>query len=263
MSQTLPLDHLNGPSRNQSNHIKSEVNNLIEISDSSSSDDDDYENPYEPPPLPKSQNHQLGVPFAHNEFIDLGDDDEQYNPDLLFPGATAVPQDNMMRNLPAVKDEDPDINWDQWLDPDNDEAINRALWEDLTLQAENMRSSNLNHSNAYHSSYHKPFQQTETNVSLPKMETKDECIDAVVAVFPEICRDYLTGLYETVSESSGALIAHLLDKAESGSSYPKAKEVQKVLKRKRVLTEEEEAIQKYESADRLVSPAQFIERALT
>jgi hypothetical protein len=81
-------------------------------------------------------------------------------------------------------------------------------------------------------------------------ETKDECINRILEVFGDICRDHVTGLYDKVSKSSERILAYIVDKIEKGESYPKAK----VLKRKRQFTEYEEAAQKYATADRIIPP---------
>jgi len=84
------------------------------------------------------------------------------------------------------------------------------------------------------------------------METRIECVDTVLMVFPGICRDYVSELYDTISESSDRLIAHILDKMDKGTAYPKARDIQKTLKRKRELDEDEEAARKYGAADRII-----------
>jgi len=81
-------------------------------------------------------------------------------------------------------------------------------------------------------------------------ETKPECIEKVTSVFPDICPDYLDGLYNSTSQTSGALIAHILDQQDKGTLYPKAKDTRKKLKRKRDLDPDEEAARKYASPDR-------------
>ena len=88
----------------------------------------------------------------------------------------------------------------------------------------------------------------------PSSMTKDQCIDAIVELFPEICRTYVSGLYETVSANQEFLIAHILDK----TSYPKAKDVQKSLKRKWALDVDEEAAKKYTALNREVGPRVFM-----
>jgi TRIAD3 protein (E3 ubiquitin-protein ligase RNF216) len=90
-------------------------------------------------------------------------------------------------------------------------------------------------------------------------ETKDECINKVLEVFGDICRDHVSGLYDSVSKSSERILACIVDKIEKGQGFPKAK----VLKRKRQLTEYEEAAQKYATADRIVSPDWAQTRQLT
>ena len=83
-------------------------------------------------------------------------------------------------------------------------------------------------------------------------ETKVECLDNVIAVFPGICQDHVSGLYNSVSKSSERLIAYILDKMDKGAPYPKAKDKQKSLKRKREVDEDEEAARKYGAIDRVM-----------
>ncbi|TVY48852.1 E3 ubiquitin-protein ligase [Lachnellula occidentalis] len=80
---------------------------------------------------------------------------------------------------------------------------------------------------------------------IPQLETEDECIAAVLGLFPDICPDHVSELWNKVSRSSDRLIAHILDKMEKNSSYPKAKDKQKTLKRKREVDEDEAAELKY------------------
>lgn len=83
-------------------------------------------------------------------------------------------------------------------------------------------------------------------------ETRAKCVDQLEVVFPGICLKYVSELYDTVSQTSDALIAHILDKLEKGTSYPSSKEMEKSLKRKRELDEDEEAIKKYGAMDRIL-----------
>ncbi|PBP25611.1 ring finger protein, partial [Diplocarpon rosae] len=82
------------------------------------------------------------------------------------------------------------------------------------------------------------------------MDSRVGCVDNLVNIFPGICRDYVSELYDTVSKSSEHLIAHVLDEMEKGASYPNAKDKQKQLKRKRELDEDQEAARKYGASDR-------------
>ncbi|PBP17412.1 ring finger protein [Diplocarpon rosae] len=100
------------------------------------------------------------------------------------------------------------------------------------------------------------------------MDSRARCVDNLVNMFPGICRDYVSGLYDTVSKSSEHLVAHVLDKMEKGSSYPNAKDKQKQLKRKRELDEDQEAARKYGASDReipmgLVGTRAFIAKILS
>ena len=87
---------------------------------------------------------------------------------------------------------------------------------------------------------------------LPMVDARIQCIDQIILVFPDICRDYVSELYASISQSSDLLVAHILDKVDRGMQYPNAKETQKKLKRKRELDEDKEATIKYGSADRVI-----------
>ena len=84
------------------------------------------------------------------------------------------------------------------------------------------------------------------------METRLQCIDQVIAVFPDICRDYVSELHSTIAQTSDFLIGYILDTVDKGTLYPKAKDTQKTLKRKREMGEDEEAARKYGAADRVI-----------
>lgn len=84
-------------------------------------------------------------------------------------------------------------------------------------------------------------------------EPKDECVQMVAAVFPGICLDHVSDLYDKIAKASERLIAHVLDQMEKGIVYPKAKDKAKDLKRKRDIDENEEAARKYGAPDRVIS----------
>ncbi|RDW80872.1 hypothetical protein BP5796_05570 [Coleophoma crateriformis] len=97
-----------------------------------------------------------------------------------------------------------------------------------------------------------PREQQE--VISPKVQTKAACIDTVAAMFPGICLNYAEGIFHSISHDSEQLIAHILDQAENGEKWPKAKDMQKLLKRKREVNEEDEAIRKYTTERQLADP---------
>jgi hypothetical protein len=79
------------------------------------------------------------------------------------------------------------------------------------------------------------------------------CIDQVIVLFPDICRDYVSELYDAgdnqINQTAERLIELILDK---GTEYPKPKD--KLNSRKRnfqtFTQEEDQEAQKYESMDR-------------
>jgi hypothetical protein len=87
--------------------------------------------------------------------------------------------------------------------------------------------------------------------SPPQIDVKQDCIDDVITVFPDICRDYVTELYESgIGEIAELLVAHILDKLDGGTEYPKAKDKLRTLKRKREVDADEEAAKEYGNIDR-------------
>lgn len=97
-----------------------------------------------------------------------------------------------------------------------------------------------------------PSGHNQKNIGLePQQESKVECVDQVVALFPGICRNHVSNLYCSVSQSSDGLIAHILDKMDKGDAYPTAKR-ETSLKRKREVDEDEEAARRYGAVDRIM-----------
>ncbi|CZT51849.1 uncharacterized protein RSE6_13058 [Rhynchosporium secalis] len=86
------------------------------------------------------------------------------------------------------------------------------------------------------------------------IESRMDCVDSILTVFPGICGEYVSELYESISQSSATLIAHILDKMDKGSAYPSAKEKQQK-KRKREVDEDTEAARRYGALDRVIPNA--------
>lgn len=80
--------------------------------------------------------------------------------------------------------------------------------------------------------------------------TKEEAIDKVLAVFPDMYSGHVHNLYDKISPDPDRIIAHILEDMDSGKSYPKAKDAENLRKRKRELDQDEEAALKYSAADR-------------
>jgi len=152
---------------------------------------------------------------------------------------------------------DPDENlWE-------DENANRSHFRDANLVDQGYNFEDLNAwgnnfddmdvqdpilTRAMEEQYRPVNKHSPPNHQLVQHEVHDPkilCINQVVEFFPGICRDFVIGLYDTFKEPD-VLISHILDKP----SYPKAKDVQKNLKRKRELDKDEEAALKYGAADR-------------
>ena len=129
----------------------------------------------------------------------------------------------------------------------NDETYARALA--LEFESEGQTQDRPP---SYSSGLPRIGEQQPLSMQKPGGESRVTSIDHVLAVFPGICRDYVSELYDTVSSSSGFIIAQILDKVETGTAYPTAKDTQRSLKRKRELDEDEELARKYCSALRVI-----------
>jgi hypothetical protein len=60
---------------------------------------------------------------------------------------------------------------------------------------------------------------------------REICLNTVRAVFPDICRGYVSTLYDTGRYNAQAMTVHILDNMESGTQYPKTKNALKLRKR--------------------------------
>lgn len=76
------------------------------------------------------------------------------------------------------------------------------------------------------------------------------CMAAVLAVFPEICPDYLTRIAGECDYDAESVISFIADEAENGRSYPKRQK--SILKRKRDSDNDndEDVARKFDSEDR-------------
>lgn len=68
-------------------------------------------------------------------------------------------------------------------------------------------------------------------------ESQQACADAIVAVFPDICPDYLDSITKEKSFNSEAVISHILDQLDDGQPYPRRPKA--CLKRKREAGDDE------------------------
>ncbi|KLU82613.1 hypothetical protein MAPG_01685 [Magnaporthiopsis poae ATCC 64411] len=68
-------------------------------------------------------------------------------------------------------------------------------------------------------------------------ESQQACAVAIVAVFPDICPDYLDSITKEKSFDSEAVISHILDQLDDGQSYPRRPKA--CLKRKRETDDDE------------------------
>jgi hypothetical protein len=93
------------------------------------------------------------------------------------------------------------------------------------------------------------------------VESRINVVVTLLSVFPDICQNYISDLYDKVSPSSGQLIVHILDQTEKGKAYPKSKDKHKNLKRKRDIDEDETATLRYGAADR--APVFGLTRSIT
>ncbi|KAF4632110.1 hypothetical protein G7Y89_g6019 [Cudoniella acicularis] len=236
----------------------------------------------EQPPLRKLQARGERDPVAMNsparqmDIIDLvSDDDNSDNGDSksdLFVRAPERPlanqqaqaanppepfqQDAAMEDLLAAPAPHPVAAHDVWGDymldeAFDDEALARAVMEGfnepqfLPQGAASPQPRDISGAFDQVQPQQQPPQPPAMNV-----ETRQDCLDTVVIIFPDICRDHVSSLYNEVAQNSDRIIAYILDKTEKGQPYPKAKDKQKTLKRKREVNEDEAAVLKYGAADR-------------
>jgi TRIAD3 protein (E3 ubiquitin-protein ligase RNF216) len=228
---------------------------VIEIPDDGDDDDDDDDvvavrNPAEAHFIrPSLNHHELLAPLAANPLVNaqlaaVSVPDPNGNLDPVREANPPNPQPWEYFDLQKYLEGEPDI--DGFFDNNDNE----------------MRTLEMIHEDAHKSQApaNQPFQPTIAGSSrdqqiqqpAPKMETITQCVDMTLTVFPGICRDYVSELYDSVSPSSDHVIAHILDKMDKGIGYPKAKDLQKTLKRKRDIDEDEDAVRKYGAADRIV-----------
>lgn len=205
------------------------VSNMIDLT---SSDEDDSEDAFEDAPdhLPDLDMRARDLP----------------PPQLPVPAAFELPNANA--DAPAVLNPPhrrPDVWGDYVLDLSDDEFDLQDLDFDHDLVMP----------------HHLPNPPAPAEPQAPSLpivipdilESRVECVDIILNMFPDICRDYASELYDTISKSSERLIAHILDKMDKGTMYPSAKEKQRRLKRKRAVDEDEEAARKYGAVDRIMS----------
>lgn len=133
-----------------------------------------------------------------------------------------------------------DVWGDYILDDFDDENIARAFAQDVPQVAQPQNNQPLIDLD----------QEALAGQSAPDLETKDDCVAKVLALFPDICSEHVSELFDKVAHSSDRLIAHILDQMEKSGSYPKAKDKQKTRKRKREVDDDEAAELKYGAADR-------------
>lgn len=213
------------------------------VIDLTSDDEDDEDDFYEDAPEPRVKRERLdiGNHYGHEPLERMGGPmpafgfaEQPRNPVVVPENAFARPQD---------------IWGDYDLDDDfDDEAVAAAFDFDQQYAIHPAPAGRPEHA-APAPPATPPIQE---DIPEEIMETRIECVDTILGVFPGICRDYVSELYDTVSKSSERLIAHILDKMDKGSSYPNAKEKLKKLKRKRDVDEDMEAARKYGAPDRIM-----------
>lgn len=228
--------------------------------------------PRPPPPDAMSPAHhvpgQKNIPAA--DFIEISDDEAEpalahpRPPDLGRPEQNVALLAQLAPNRPALRAPRPDrrVKWREFDGMDDFGDFDQLEGLDefdgfAALDAEHTRHKSAGVMEEHRAQAtripradNSPSPNPQDIHQLPAMmETKIACVDMVVTIFPDICRDFVSGLYDKLSKHSDQLINHIL---ESEVPYPKAKDSQKTLKRKRDLDEEEELTRKYSSADRVI-----------
>ena len=93
----------------------------------------------------------------------------------------------------------------------------------------------------------RPLKRKREETSNSQANSRVECVNDVAAVFPDICRNFVSELLDSgVGATAEPLIAHILDDMERGVKYPKARDKARRLK----IDEDEEATKEYGRADR-------------
>lgn len=219
---------------------------------------------YGPPLLPEG-NRAIAQNEAEQGFIEISDDEEDV---IVAPGRLpnelANPASSRALRSPLFGiDQDDLVGVDIGIDDFGNPADAQGVHGHSVTMARTKRPASrpvmLDYMNdkeigrALSSNYRPgtPRSPPQPTINQPLDDPKDACISQVVVVFPDICIDHVSGLYDAVSQSPNQLIAHILDQP---SPYPRAREVQEKLKRK-VINEDEEAARKYNTADR--SPGHF------
>jgi len=194
----------------------------------------------------------------HNSEPDLSAEEDMYD-DVPRPLAQRqranqmVPQVNG-RNVPQAAPQQPPAP-----EPANQFGGGQDLWGDFILDDgfddENFARALANGVPQGAQPYNdQPVVDLERETLLqqpgPHNESKDGCVANVLVVFPDICSEHVSELFDKVAQSPERLVAHILDKVEKGSPYPKAKDKQKNRKRKREIDDDEAAELKYGAVDR-------------
>ena len=122
----------------------------------------------------------------------------------------------------------------------DDEAYARALQEEYAFQ--------LPIQGQAAPAVQQPSPGAEVAIPNVSLDPLVDCMQTLEAVFPGICLDHVSELFNTVSKSSERLIDHILSKGD----YPRAKDKQVALKRKREMDPDEEAARKYGATDRII-----------
>jgi hypothetical protein len=176
------------------------------------------------------------------------------NPHAVPANVIGVPQQNAAPSPPGPGQADAAYAAAFVVEDDDELDVNDPLLAQIMMEAFNRDHSEEASRTARHVYQPTVDQHASQAPQDPAqlLEVRVQCIDQVLLVFPDICRDYVAELYATIAQTSNLLVAHVLDKIDRGIQYPKAKETQSKLKRKRQLDEDEEAVRKYGSAERVI-----------
>ncbi|TVY80943.1 E3 ubiquitin-protein ligase [Lachnellula suecica] len=211
---------------------------------------------------PKAGIARAGPPNAMN-VIDLTSDDDQdssqslSSPDNLYDGDSSddgiLPVRHMVqpaRKPQANQQANPFGAADLWGDYALDEDFDDAVIAQAFAQDPVHPAAPRPDTPALQAEPVIDLERQAAQAAVPQGETLDECVAQIMVIFPDVCPDHVSELFNTVSHSSDRIMAFMLDKMEKGSPYPKANDKQKTLKRKRAVSEDEAAALKYGAADR-------------
>jgi hypothetical protein len=216
--------------------------------------------------------------FQH-QTIDISDDedeidDTQFIHDLLAGSGRGANPGPFNSDLPFGYIEMPPQNYMQDIYPNNNDYRtkldhNKNLNFNFDSHFDKTLNHNSNHNGQDQLDYYSgdPFEALDLGATMNPSDLfgesprpgsaqlqgqppdRAQVINNVSQVFPEICQDYVSQLYDVCDGQSDRLMSAILDKLDKEGAYPKVKKPV-LQKRKREVDEDEQAQKMYEAEDR-------------